>query len=401
MHDESQWRQFREQVCLPTDSIYLNCGSFSPLPRCVLEELTRVRTQLATQPSDFFWRHTPKRLPISRKRLAEYLGAATDRLLLLPNVTFAINLAVRSLELPDSAEILVSNQEYGAMLYCWDELARRTACRVRVAELPLSPKHPDEIVDAVADQIGPQTRVLFFSHVTSPTGLVFPAEQLCRLADSRGLVSIVDGAHAPGMLPLNLEQINADFYGGNCHKWMMAPTGAGFLYVRAEHKPLLQPLITSWGWDRPTSEDIDTDSGWGSSFWARNLEFHGTQDRAAQIVLPTVLDFRNQIGETALIARSRELAKTARRLAEERGLKVITPAHEQLHGSLLAIELPPVHPLAARDWMWNTCRIEAPTTQAAGQCFLRLSTAWFNTAEEIEQAIDAVTRMPVAQLGEP
>lgn len=398
MMDETYWRRWRDQVLLPTDGAYLNSGSFSPLPRCVWEELTDLRLRLATQPSHFLWRVAAGKLDEARTRLANYLHAHADRLLLLPNVTYAVNLAVRSLELGPGSEVLMGNQEYGAMRYCWDEAAQRTGCSVRIADIPLSPKDPGEIVEAFRRELRPQTRVLFFSHVSSPTGLVFPAKELCRLADHHGALSVVDGAHAPGMLPLDLQDVDADFYGANCHKWMMAPTGAGFLYVRAERKRLLKPLITSWGWDRPSEDRLDEDSKWGGSYWARNFEFHGTQDRCPQMVLPTVLDFRDQMGESAIHDRSRELVAAARRLAEENVFQPVTPEHPDLHGSLLAIEVPRVNALAARDWMWNERRIEAPVTETQGRQFLRISAAWFNTTEEIHQAIEALCALPAAQL---
>lgn len=393
------WERRRAEVCLPENAIYLNSGSFSPLPKPVLAELSRLRAALAEQPSDFFWRQTPKRLLRSRRMLAEFFGTDAGQLLLLPNVTYAVNLVARSLDLPLGSEILITNQEYGAMQFCWQEVSQQRGWTVRVAEIPESPESPDEIIETIASQITPSTRVFFFSHVTSPTGLVLPAARLCRLAEERGLLSVVDGAHAPGMIELNLKEINADFYGGNCHKWMMAPTGAGFLHLKHEYKRLLKPLVTSWGYEMPEDESRwDDDCGWGGSYWARRLEFQGTQDRAAQMVLDEVLNFRTQIGHEAMMARAKALAERVRRIAAELGHRVVTPANPDLHGSLTAIAVPSLDVLAARDWIWNVHRIEAPFTRVGQMCCLRLSTAWFNTDQEIDRAMAALSELPVDEL---
>jgi isopenicillin-N epimerase len=270
------------------------------------------------------------------------------------------------------------------MRYLLEHAAGERGWKIRVASLPYQTDDPAELVDAVAGQFTSATRILFFSHVSSPSGLILPAVELCKLARERGAVSVIDGAHAPGMIPVDVEVIGADFYAGNCHKWLLAPLGAAFLHVRASWRSKMEPRITSWGWDYDEANG-DADSGWGGSFWARNLEFQGTLDRCPQLVLPEVLDFRASLGDEAVFARQRWLAARVRERLSSVGLKPATSASPKLTGSLTVVSIPQVDPIKGRDWLWHNYRLEAPFTTTAGHWFWRISTAWFNTVAEIDR----------------
>jgi isopenicillin-N epimerase len=375
----------------------LNAGTLSPTPGPVLEAVTRLRQMQSDQPSDFLWRQTPRLLKRSRNALAKFLKVKPDDLLLLPNVTFAMNLAVTALRLPRGSEILMTDHEYGAMVYCWQRWAKERGWKLRQFKLPYTTEDPGEIVAAVAKAIRPATRVLFFSHVTSTTGLVLPAAELCRLARRRGLISIVDGAHAVGMVPVNLTSrgsdipvatgrgknavpttidsaIGADFYGANCHKWLMAPLGCGFLHVAgSKFKKQMEPLVTSWGW--------------AGKDWQNNMEFHGCTDRTPQMVLPEVLAFRKSLGgETAIRCHARQLTEYAR-------LKIpllpVTPRSE----AMIAFELPAWHPLVTKNILWERFGIECPVTKANKKHFLRVSVAWFTTTREINALANALRKL--------
>jgi len=356
--------------------INLNAGTLSPTPKPVWNAVTRLRRMQAECPSDFLWRQTPRLLHRSRRALANYLHVTPDNLLLLPNVTFAMNLAITALDLPPGAEVLTTDHEYGAMMLCLRRRATERGWKLRSFKLPYTTEDPDEIVAAAKKAVRPSTRVLFFSHVTSTTGLVLPAAQLCRLVP----VTIVDGAHAAGMIPLNLSRIGADFYGGNCHKWLTAPLGCGFLHVASRFKKTLKPLVTSWGW--------------GGADWHYEMEFHGCTDRCPQMVLPEVLACRRRLGgEAALRRRSRALVEHARERLAVLGLTPVTPRNPALSGAIIAFELPPRHPLARRNRLWEMYRIEAPVTGIPGRRFLRLSLAWFNTRAEIDRLADVLKTM--------
>src|SRR5207302_4059746 len=185
----------------------------------------------AGEPMDFLLRQAPPLLWQARERLAVFLGGAARRLILTANVTAAMNQVAAGLALAAPGEILMTDHEYGAMQWCWERAAQRQGLTVRTFPLPVMAEEPEEIVAAFREAISERTRLLFFSHVLSPTGLVLPAPAICAEARRRGVLTVVDGAHAPAMVPLAVDELGCDFYGANCHKWLLAPTGAGFLVM--------------------------------------------------------------------------------------------------------------------------------------------------------------------------
>ena len=225
----------------------LNTGSFGPLPKVVFERVTQLRRRLAEEPMDFLLREMPAQLWHARETLANFLHADARRLIFTANVTASVNLIASSLTLAAPGEILLTDHEYGAMHWCWERAAQRLGLTLRTFRVPILARDPHEIVEAACAAMMPKTRLFFFSHVLSPTGLVLPAKELCSEARRRGILCVVDGAHAPAMFALDLDDIDADFYGGNCHKWLLAPTGCGFLYLGKSSEDRLQPLQVSWG----------------------------------------------------------------------------------------------------------------------------------------------------------
>src|SRR5262245_23835494 len=209
------WSAARAAMILDPTIINLNTGSFGPLPRCVFEFVTETRKLLAAEPTHFFVRQLPPLSWDARERLAEFLNADPYRLVLNVNVSSAINLVASGLQLSAPGEILLTDHEYGSMHWCWQRAARRQGLTVRTFTLPTQSRSPEEIVNAAVAAMTTRTRLLFFSHVLSPTGLVLPAKELCTEARRRGILTVVDGAHAPAMIPLDLKETGADFYAGN------------------------------------------------------------------------------------------------------------------------------------------------------------------------------------------
>jgi isopenicillin-N epimerase len=389
------WSVRRSLVALTPDTVNLNAGTLSPTPLPVLEAMFQLRRRLAGNPSDFLWRQTPSLIERARAALASYLNCDAAGLLLLPNITFAMNLVTRSLPLPAGCEVLTTDHEYGAMINCWQQFAAEQRVELRSVTLPYRTEDSAELVDAIAKAITAKTRVLFFSHVNASTGLVMPARELVRLARERGLISVIDGAHAPGNVPVDVRAIGADFYAGNCHKWMMAPASCGFLQVASEHRTMIRPLVTSWGWGYDPHA-ADEDSGHGGTRWQWDLEFHGTTDRTPQMVLPETIAFRaGQLGgEEALRAGSRELGAYARERLTACGLVAATPQNPQLASAMIAFDVPACDPVEARNRLWQRYRIECPVTQNCSKerHFLRVSCGWFNTSNDIDALADAAAR---------
>jgi isopenicillin-N epimerase len=385
------WAAARSQVLLDAGVTNLNTGSFGPLPRVVFDEVTRLRQRLAEEPMDFLLRQAPPLLWQARERLARFLGGDPRRLVFTANVTAAINTVAASLRLAAPGEILLTDHEYGAMHWCWERAAQRQGLTLRTFPLPALPHKPDEIVEATSAAMTDRTRLLFFSHVLSPTGLVLPARELCALARRHGALTVIDGAHAPAMISVDLSSLDCDFYTGNCHKWLLAPTGSGFLYVGPGNADRLQPLQVSWGWryDRATADGCND---YGSTGRLRLFEFEGTRDPCPWLAVPAAIDFQEGFGWQRIRGRIAELAAyTRERLTAQAGMALATPAEPALHGAMTAFRLPGgTDPESLRRHLWEGHRLEAPVIERPEGLLLRVSTHFYNTEEEIDRLASAL-----------
>jgi isopenicillin-N epimerase len=380
---EPSWPEARARMLLDSSVANLNTGSFGPLPRPVFERATELRRRLAEEPMDFLVRQAPPLMWSARERLAAFLGADPRRLVFTANVTAAVNLVAASLPLAAPGEILLTDHEYGAMHWCWERAGQRLGLTVRTFALPPLPRTPAEIVEAACAAMTPRTRLFFFSHALSPTGMVLPARELCAEARRRGILMVIDGAHAPAMVPLKLNELGCDFYGGNCHKWLLAPTGTGFLHLGAGSEDRLQPLQVSWGW-RPDRARLDERDEFGSTPRLRALEFEGTRDPCPWLAVPEALAFQEGLGWERIRRRNAGLVELVRaRLAGGVGLRPVTPTHPELHGFMTAFRLPEgTQPAALRAGLWER-RIEAPVIERPEGLLLRVSTHFYNTEDEI------------------
>jgi isopenicillin-N epimerase len=409
------WSAARSQMMLDPEVANLNTGSFGPLPRVVFERVTNLRRRLAEEPMDFLVRLAPPLLWEARQRLAQFLGGDPRRLIFTVNVTASVNIVAAALRLAAPGEILMTDHEYGAMHWCWERAAQRQGLTLRTFPLPVMAGAPEEIVEAAVAAFTPQTRLLFFSHVLSPTGLVLPARELCAEARKRGILTVIDGAHAPAMIDVDLDGLACDFYGANCHKWMLAPTGSGFLYFGRGSEERLQPLQVSWGWhyDRRSPEEPDE---FGTTPRLRAYEFEGTRDFCPWLAVPSAIDFQAALGWARIRGRIEELVGYAReRIGTGVGLEPATPSRPRLHGSMTAFRLPPkTDGQGLRRALWEKFRIEAPiierpegllergSAKDRQQIFppdryldwsvraIRVSTHFYNTEEEIDRLESAL-----------
>src|SRR4051812_48752330 len=314
MHEQApapDWGAARRRVILDPTVTMLNTGSFGPLPEPVFDRATELRRRLAAGPTDFFVRQAPPLLWEARERTAAFLGTTPRRLVFTTNVSAAINLVASGLRLNAPGEILMSDHEYGAMIWCWERAAQRQGLTIRTFPLPARPTDPGEIVDAAVRTMTPHTRLLFFSHVVSATGLVLPAKELCAEARRRGVLTVVDGAHAPAMIPLAVDDIGADYYTGNGHKWLLASMGTGFLVIGRGREDSLEPLHVSWGY-KPDPGGPDDPDVYGSTPRTRYLEFEATRDVCPWLAVPEAIGFQAELGWDAVRRRHAELAAYTR-----------------------------------------------------------------------------------------
>jgi isopenicillin-N epimerase len=390
---DTSWPEARAEILLDPTVANLNTGSFGPLSRQAFERVTTLRRRLAEEPMDFLLRQAPPLLADARAHLARFLNADVRRLVFTANATAAINTVAAGLRLAAPGEILLTDHEYGAMIWCWERAAQRQGLTLRTFALPRLASDPEEIVVAARTAFTPRTRLLFFSHVLSPTGLVLPAKELCAEARRHGIVTVVDGAHAPALLPLDLKDINADFYAGNCHKWLLAPSGSGFLYFGPESAERIQPLQVSWGWHYdPAAADQPDD--FGSTPRLRSFEFEGTRDPCPWLTVPAAIDFHERLGWPNIRGRIAELvACTRESLKGKLGLPLATPSNPALHAAMTAVELPrTVNPQHLREQLWKR-RIEVPIIERPDRLLLRVSTHFYNTEEEIERLTTALQEL--------
>ncbi|MEO7912469.1 MAG: aminotransferase class V-fold PLP-dependent enzyme, partial [Roseiflexaceae bacterium] len=231
---------------------FLNHGSFGACPRPVFDTYQNWQRKLEEQPVEFLGRQINQLLAAARAPLASYLGTQADNLVYVPNATYGINIVARSLELAAGDEVLATNHEYGACDRAWRFTCERRGVHYINQPIALPVESEEAVVEQLWSGVTERTRVIFLSHITSPTALIFPLAAICRRAREQGIMTVIDGAHAPGQIDLALDQLGADFYTGNCHKWLCAPKSAGFLYARPELQALLYPLVISWGWESQT-----------------------------------------------------------------------------------------------------------------------------------------------------
>jgi isopenicillin-N epimerase len=384
------WSQARAEVLLDATVANLNTGSFGPLPRMVFDRATALRQRLAEEPMDFLLRQAPPLLWEARECLARFLHGDPRRLIFTANVTAAVNTVASALRLAAPGEILLTDNEYGAMHWCWERATQRQGLTLRTFALPTMPRAPGDIVEAFCGAFTQKTRMVFFSHVLSPTGLVLPAREICAEARRRGILTVVDGAHAPAMVHVNLADMGCDFYGGNCHKWLLAPTGSGFLYLGSGSEDRLQPLQVSWGWHHDRAR-VDERDEFGSTPRLRAFEFEGVRDLCPWLAVPAAIEFQERLGLDRIRGRIADLAGYTRTALHDRaGMPLATPATPALHGAMTAFGLPPgVNPVELRRGLWDR-RIEAPIIERPAGYLIRVSTHFYNTEDEIDRLSDAL-----------
>ncbi|RUR72521.1 aminotransferase class V-fold PLP-dependent enzyme [Chlorogloeopsis fritschii PCC 9212] len=383
---------FRDLWLLDQKVTFLNHGSFGACPKAVLAVQERLRSQLEQEPLRFFTREWEPLIDEARSKLATFVGADAEDLVFVPNATTGVNSVLRSLVFHPEDEILTTNHEYNACRNALDFIASRTGARVVVAKVPFPLESSQQIFEAILERVSSKTRLALLDHVTSQTGLIFPLQQLVQELQERGVDTLIDGAHAPGMLALNLREINATYYTGNCHKWLCAPKGAAFLYVRRDKQSEIRPLTISHGANSPRTD---------KSCFQLEFDWMGTDDPTAYMCVPEAIAFLGALlpgGWDELRQRNHQLVLEARKLLCE-ALEVLPPCPDDTIGSMAVIPMPAAlenrNFISVRDELFDRFNIQVQIVpwQETPKLLVRISAQIYNTIEEYEYLGRAIAQL--------
>jgi len=380
---------FARHFSLDPDVIYLNHGAFGACPLVVQAKQAQIRERLEHNPVHFFLRELERQLDETRAVLGPFVGARPDDLAFVPNATAGVNTVLSALELPVGSEIVIADHTYPACRNAVQYWAARRSHQVRVAKIPFPLASADEISQAILTEVNARTRLVLLDHVTSPSGLIIPVESLVRTLHERGIDTLIDGAHGPGMLPLELERLGAAYYTGNLHKWCCAPKGAAFLWVRRDCQALIHPLVISHGWAIPRTD---------RSRFLLEFDWPGSFDPSAILSVPTALSFLEGLfegGFPALYAHNHALALNGRN-ALCAALGTPPPCPDELLGSLAVSLFPEVTPkVPTPDALYNALvarGIEVPIVPLPGypSGFVRIAAQVYNSESEFSVLGDAL-----------
>jgi len=340
---EKYWKRVRdEQFSLPEQRVFLNNGSLGVAPKPVVRAVTDYleRSAALIIPDGEYPRWGYETLDEHRTVVSAYLGCAKDDLAFVHNATEALSTIAAGIDLQSGDEVVMTNLEHTSGKAGWNVRRARHGIAVREVEIPMPPSGPDQLADVMISAIGPRTRVLFFSGILSPTGTVMPVRKICDAARARGVITVVDGAHMNGQIPMRIDELGCDYYAGSPHKWMFAPAGSGILWGRTEMLDELWPTIVTGAWDRKESHA------------ARFMQM-GTNNRAIFEGMVAGVKFANSIGPERIYTRIHALAKQIRDTAAKLDyLRVLTPPDDWLYGSLVTFEMPGIN----RDKFGRLCR---------------------------------------------
>ncbi|KKD37421.1 aminotransferase class V-fold PLP-dependent enzyme [Limnoraphis robusta] len=384
---ELQTSDYRKYWLLDADVTFLNHGSFGACPTPVLQLQTQLREQLERQPVHFFVREWESLVDEARHQLAEFVGATAEELVFVPNATTGINSVLRSLSFSPEDELLTTNHEYNACRNALNFVAERWGAKVVVANIPFPINSSDEIINSILTQITPRTKLVLIDHISSQTGLIFPLKRLIQELNTQGIESLIDGAHAPGMLPLNLQEINATYYSGNCHKWLSAPKGAAFLYVKPDKQAAIRPLTISHGANSPRTD---------RSRFQLEFDWMGTHDPTAYFCIPEAIKFMGSLlpgGWLELMQYNHKMVIEARKMLSDQ-LDIALPCPEKIIGSMATIILPDKIQLIPQlqEKLWQQFKIEVPVIpwDNQPQKLLRISAQVYNTHSDYNRLVEAL-----------
>ena len=375
--DVAFWADVRKKFYLRDGVTFLNGGSVGPSAKPTIEKTIRLMRKMESDPLEFQWQFVGKEMNIARKKLGAFVGADPDRIALVQNTTMGMNIPSQGLKFKRGQEIVMSNQEYPSVSGCWNYTARRDRLKVRAFALPTPPATSQDIVDAYTEQMTDKTAVVVFSHVYYTTGLVTDVTALSRLAHQYGALAVVDGAHAVGMTPMTIDDMDCDFYASSCHKWLLAPKGVGMLYVAKKQQNKVLPLFKGY---------------MSNSESAHRYDMTGTRDLTHHAGLGYAIDFQRKIGwEDKIRPYCLGLARYFRqRLEEIDGVRLMVPPGPDMSGFITTFTIDGINIGMLAGILRNDYSIETTNTSPNDIHCFRISTHFYNNHGDVDTLVDTI-----------
>ena len=376
-------QNLKSQFLLRDDITFLNFGSFGACPKPVFERYQQFQLEMEQEPVLFITGTGLKYLAQAREALGNYLNCDKDDLVYVNNPSYAVNAVAKSFDLKEGDEILTTDLEYGACDKTWSYYCKKAGATYVRQHISLPVQSKEQFVEEFFKGLSAKTKLVFLSHITSTTALRLPVEEICAIAKQKGIMTFVDGAHAPGQIPVNLQTLGADIYTGACHKWMMTPKGSSFLYVRKELQHLVDPLVISWGYNAPFPS--------GSQF----LDYHqmnGTRDYTAFLTIPTAIAFMKEHNWEKVAADCRKLVQeNTVAFCKLLNTEPLAPVNDNFILQLVSAEIKTSEPEKLHDLFFEKYKIQIPVMRHGDKVYLRYSINVFNSQQDLDKLFAAIT----------
>ncbi len=374
-----------DHFLLDPNITFLNHGSFGACPKPVFEEYQRWQRKLEYEPVDFLTRKYKHHIDEARRDIGKYFNCDKDDIVFVQNATGGVNIVAQSLDLKEGDEILTTNIEYGACDRVWEKVCRRTGAVYVRRPITLPVESVESVVEEIWTGVSDRTKVLFISHMTSSTGLTLPVEELIALCKERGIITLIDGAHVPGQIPLDLSELGADFYTGNAHKWMMAPKGCAVLHARRDMQHHLEPLAVGWG-----------NHSLPESRFIQEMEYPGTSDPSRYLAIGSCIRFLEEHDwESVKKECHRLVLKYRSAMIEMTGNPPIAPDDSgRWFYQMCAHKLPAgIDGDALHTTLFENHKIEIPIVEVYGDRYMRISIQGYNTEADVDRLLSVLNRL--------
>lgn len=375
----------KELFLLRDDITFLNFGSFGACPKEIFDDYVQWQYLLEKEPVQFITVDGYKYIKDALAALGDFVNCNPGDLVFVPNPTHAINILAKNLSLQPGDEILTTNLEYGAMDRTWNYYCEKAGAKYVRSNISLPIQSKEDFINEFWKGYSEKTKYIFISQITSSTALILPVKEICEEAKKRGIITIVDGAHVPGHIPLNLSELKADFYTGACHKWMMTPKGSSFLFVKKEFQNTLDPLIISWGYKSVFPSD---------SLFFDYHQFNGTRDFSAYLTIPKAIEFMNKYNWKGVSENCKsKLRSCAPKLFDFLMTVPLAPLNNDFFGQICSAEIKTLEPEKLQRLLFEKYKIEIPVMRHENKCYIRFSFQAFNTVEEIDYLIESLKKI--------